>query len=82
MGIRSIISKKFRVLTTDSNHAHVPSENLLNRDFTASKSGEKWVSDITYIKTLQGRLYLTIIMDLYDRKIIGLAIGETSGCIL
>jgi transposase InsO family protein len=77
LGIKSIICKKFRVMTTDSNHAHIPSENLLNRDFTASEPGKKWVSDLTYIKTLAGWLYLTIIMDLYDRKIIGWAMSET-----
>lgn len=77
LGIRSIISKKFRVMTTDSSHAHIPSENLLNRDFTAPKPGKKWVSDLTYVKTLHGWLYLTIIMDLYDRKIIGWAMSQT-----
>lgn len=77
LGIRSIICKKFRVMTTDSNHSHIPSENLLNRNFTASEPGKKWVSDLTYIKTVEGWLYLTIIMDLYDRKIIGWAMSET-----
>lgn len=71
LGIRSIISKKFKVTTTDSNHDHLPSKNLLARDFTASRPGEKWVSDITYVRTKQGWLYLTIVMDLFDRKIIG-----------
>jgi putative transposase len=76
LGIKSIICKKFRVMTTDSNHVYIPSENLLNRDFTASEPGKKWVSDLTYVKTLQGWLYLTIIMGLYDRKIIGWAMSE------
>jgi putative transposase len=77
LGIQSIICKKFRVMTTDSNHAHPPSGNLLNRDFKASEPGKKWVSDLTYVSTLQGWLYLTIIMDLFDRKIIGWAMSET-----
>jgi putative transposase len=68
--IRSIISKKFKVVATDSNHDHQPSENLLDRDFTATRPAEKWVSDITYVRTKQELLYLTIIMDLLDRKII------------
>lgn len=71
MGIRSIICKKFKVITTDSNHSYSISPNLLNREFSAERKGQKWVSDITYIRTLQGWLYLTIVMDLYDRKIIG-----------
>lgn len=44
-------------------------ENVLNRDFKSAKAGQKWVSDITYIKTNEGFMYLTIILDLYDRKI-------------
>lgn len=71
LGIRSIIHRKFKVLTTDSNHGHVISPNLLDRDFTAARPGQKWVSDITYVRTNQGWLYLTIVLDLFDRKIIG-----------
>jgi len=70
-GIKSIISKKFRVKTTDSSHGLPIAENHLNRDFSANRVAEKWVSDITYIPTKQGWLYLTIIMDLFDRKIVG-----------
>lgn len=77
MGIRSIISRRFRVATTDSNHGQIPSENLLERDFTAVGPGQKWVSDITYVRTTQGWLYLTIIMDLYDRKVVGWSMSPT-----
>ena len=77
MGIRSIISRRFRVVTTDSNHGHIPSENLLERDFTAVGPGQKWVSDITYVRTTQGWLYLTVIMDLYDRKVVGWSMSPT-----
>jgi transposase InsO family protein len=52
------------VITTDSNHAYIPLENLLNRDFTASEPGKKWVSELAYVSTLQGWLYPTVIMDL------------------
>ncbi len=69
LGIRSVIHKKFRVVTTDSNHGHPVSPNLLKRDFTSCRPGQKWVSDITYVRTNQGWLYLTIVMDLFDRKI-------------
>jgi transposase InsO family protein len=62
--------------TTDSNHDLKKFDNLLNRDFNASCPGEKWVSDITYIKTNSGWQYLTIILDLWDRKIIGWSIGN------
>lgn len=46
-GIRSIIYKKYRVQTTESDHEYPVAKNLLNRDFTADKPGQKWVSDIT-----------------------------------
>ena len=45
-------------------------ENLLNRDFHADRPNEKWVTDISYIKTAQGFLYLSVIRDLYDRSIV------------
>lgn len=76
-GIKSIIQKKYRVSTTNSRHNYPVDENHLNRNFKALSPGQKWVSDITYIRTDQGWLYLTIIMDLYDRKIIGWALSNT-----
>ncbi len=69
--IRSIIHRKFKVLTTDSNHGYTLSPNLLGRDFEAAEPGQKWGSHITYVRTNQGWLYLTIILDLFDRKIVG-----------
>ena len=70
-GIKSIIRKKYRCQTTISDHKLEVAENLLDRHFKAQSPGEKWVSDITYIPTLHGWLYLTIILDLFDRKIVG-----------
>lgn len=51
------------------------SENPLNREFAPEHPSEKWVSDLTYIRTKNGWLYLTVIMDLFDRKIIGWAMS-------
>ncbi|AUD03504.1 IS3 family transposase [Spirosoma pollinicola] len=70
VGLRSLMYKKFRVQTTESNHNYSIAENVLNREFTADKPGQKWVSDLTYIATGQGWLYLTVILDLADRKVI------------
>ena len=56
-GIRSKSSRTFRVTTTDSNHAQPVAANVLARDFTAEMVHQKWVSDITYIATLEGWLY-------------------------
>lgn len=75
--IQSVIRKKYKVQTTDSTHSHTLAENLLNRDFSADKLGQKWVSDLTYIRTGQGWLYLTTVLDLADRKIIGWALSDT-----
>lgn len=74
-GIRSIIIKKFKGCTSDSKHNFPIAENHLNREFSAQGPGQKWISDITYIPTMQGWVYLTIIMDLFDRKIIGWALS-------
>ena len=71
IGLKSIVRKKYRIKTTDSNHACQVSENYLNRDFTAESLGEKWVSDLTYIKTGEGWVYLTAILDLANRKVVG-----------
>lgn len=62
--------KQFKV-TTDSRHNYPIAANLLNRDFSVDQPGKVWVSDITYIRTKQGWLYLTIVMDLFDRKVVG-----------
>jgi len=61
------------VVTTDSNHDFPVAENLLNQDFSASRPDERWVTDITYIPTDEGWLYLAAIMDLYSRRIVGWA---------
>lgn len=79
-GIRSIINKKYKIQTTDSSHSLPASENILNRDFLAKEPGLKWVSDITYIRTEQGWLYLTIILDLFDRKVIGWSLSDDMSC--
>jgi transposase InsO family protein len=77
LGLHSIISRKFKVCTTDSNHGFRISQNILDRNFTPKGSSQAWVSDITYIRTGQGWLYLTVIMDLYDRKIIGWSMSSS-----
>jgi transposase InsO family protein len=73
MKMAGVIAKqprKFKA-TTDSKHNLPVAPNLLNRDFTASKPNEVWVSDITYVWTTEGWLYLTVIIDLFSRQIVG-----------
>ena len=69
-GIRSKIKKKYRV-TTDSSHSYGIAENLIQRDFSADSLSQKWVGDMTYIHTSKGWIYLTTVIDLADRKVIG-----------
>lgn len=69
LGIRSKLGRKFRIATTDSNHGFYIAPNLLNREFDVDKPSKVWVSDITYIHTKDGFLYLTVVIDLYDRKV-------------
>ncbi len=75
MGLKSILKRKF-VITTDSKHPFPIAANKLDRNFTSSELGEKWVSDITYIRVNDDWNYLTTIMDLADRKIVGWSLSE------
>jgi transposase InsO family protein len=61
--------------TTDSKHAFMVNENILNRQFHVERGGQKWVSDITYLRTQGGWVYLTVVIDLFDRKVIGWALS-------
>lgn len=73
--IRSRVAKKFKA-TTNSNHKLPVAENILNRDFSVDKPNEKMVSDITYLWTDEGWLYIAGIMDLCGQKIVGLSMSE------
>ena len=75
LGLQSKLTKKFKV-TTDSNHKLNIAPNLVNRNFSPYSSSMIWVSDITYIYTSQGFIYLTTVIDLYDRKVIGWSISR------
>ncbi|WP_416221584.1 IS3 family transposase [Rhodohalobacter sp.] len=70
MGIRSRTRKKF-IATTDSSHENPIADNVLDRDFNPSQLGKAWVSDITYVRLKDHWAYLTIILDLADRAVVG-----------
>ena len=72
--IRSKVKKRFKI-TTHSKHKRPVSPNLL-KDIKVVRSNQVWVSDITYIRTQEGWLYLCVIMDLYSRYIVGWKIGN------
>ena len=75
LGLKSIIVKKFKPTSTKKPIEGL--ENVLNRDFTTSNINEKWVGDITYIKTqLHGWCYLASVLDLHSKKIVGYSFGK------
>lgn len=69
-GLEGQRKRRFRV-TTDSQHSHPVAANLLERNFTASAPNKIWVTDITYIWTREGWLYLAAILDLFSRRVVG-----------
>ncbi len=77
MGLKAKQKKRHKVRTTDSSHKHPIAENIVNRDFKASRPNEKWLSDITYIRTDEGWLYFTGVLDLFSRRIVGWSFSES-----
>jgi len=75
MELKAIQKRKFKK-TTDSNHNLPLKKNLLNRNFNVTQPNKVWVSDITYISTNEGWLYLAVIIDLYSRKVVGWSINK------
>ena len=71
--IRARTARKFKVVTTDSNHDRPIAPNLLEQCFEAQRPNQIWLTDITYIHTLEGFSYLCTVEDLYSRRIIGWA---------
>jgi putative transposase len=75
LDLRAKARRKFKA-TTNSSHNKPIYENLLNRQFKPAQINQSWVSDITYIATKEGWLYLAVVMDLYSRNIIGWAMDK------
>jgi transposase InsO family protein len=76
-GLRSKTKRRFRVKTTDSKHGHPIAPDRLQQDFSIDAVNKVWLSDITYIATDEGWLYLASIMDLCSRKIVGWSMAST-----
>ena len=74
-GLRARQTRRF-TRTTDSHHAHPIAPNLLDQDFSAEQPDEKWGSDISYIWTREGWLYLAVVIDLFARRVVGWAVSE------
>jgi putative transposase len=76
-GLQSHMRRRFRVVTTDSKHAHPVAPNVLGREFQASAPNQKWLADLTYVPTAEGWLYLALILDMFSRKFVGWAMRES-----
>ena len=76
LGIQGKRRRRFRT-TTVQDKAKRAARNVLNREFTASEPNEKWVTDITYIRTHEGWCYLAAIIDLYSRRVVGWAVDRS-----
>ena len=75
----NVVGKQRRrrfVVTTDSKHALPIAPNVLDRKFKVSHPNRSWVGDITYLRTVEGWLYLAVIIDLFSRRVVGWAIEE------
>ena len=77
LNLKTKMKRKFKVITTTSNHNFDIAPNRINRDFYSSNPNDKYVGDITYIKTKQGTMYLATVIDLYSRKVVGWSMDDT-----
>jgi putative transposase len=77
LGLKSRVSKSFTPTTTKSDPSKRPAENNLDRDFTAKAPNRKWVTDITYLPTATGWVYLAVVLDPFGRKVVGWSIGTS-----
>jgi transposase InsO family protein len=75
-GIECRQRRLFRVKTTQSKHDFPIAPNVLNRDFNPVQPNRVWSGDITFIPTMEGWLYLAILLDLYSRKVVGFALAD------
>jgi putative transposase len=77
MGLKSRIRKKFKPKTTEVDPSKKPAMNLLDQVFNADAPNQKWVTDITYLATASGWVYLACVLDLFSRKIVGWSISDS-----
>lgn len=77
MGLKSKVCKGFTPTTTKADPTKQPAPNKLDRDFTAPAPNRKWVTDITYLPTAQGWVYLAVVLDLFSRKVVGWSLGSS-----
>lgn len=77
LGLRSRVSKRFTPTTTKADPTKQAAPNVLDRDFEAKAPNQKWVTDITYLWTAKGWVYLAIVLDLFSRKVVGWSLSDS-----
>ena len=77
-GLSAHPRRAWRCVTTQSDPTHCVADNVLDREFSATDVNQKWVTDVTYIDTEEGWLYLAPMIDLYNREVVGWAISDTN----
>ena len=77
LGLKSKVCKRFKPTTTQSDPTKQPAENKLDRNFTADAPNRKWVTDITYLATAAGWVYLAVVVDWFSRKAVGWSMGAS-----
>ena len=77
LGLRSRVGQAFTPTTTQADPTKQPAPNRLDRDFTAPAPNRKWVTDITYLLTAEGWVYLAVVLDLFSRKVVGWSLGRS-----
>jgi len=77
MSLRSCVAKTFKPTTTQADPSKTPAPNVLNQDFQTDDPDQKWVTDITYLPTDTGWVYLAVVLDLFSRKIVGWSISQS-----
>ena len=76
-GIQGLSPKRFVPQTTDSNHDQPIAPNLLAKSPAPTRPNQTWVTDLTYVRTAEGWLYVAVMLDLWSRRVVGWATGET-----
>jgi len=77
LGLKSRITRAFTPTTTQADPTKQPAPNRLAQDFTAAAPNRKWVTDITYLPTAEGWVYLAVVLDLFSRKVVGWALSNS-----
>jgi len=77
LGLTSCVRKAFQPTTTQADPTKQPAANKLAQDFTAAAPNRKWVTDITYLPTTAGWVYLAVVIDLFSRKVIGWSLSTS-----